>query len=156
MAERCDSDASPPGCEKPSSSHPWDGETSPKYTGPKPPYSSLDTTQKYSWVKAPRYEEEPMEVGPLARMLVAYASGHKRVKEVVDSVLKKLGVGPGALFSTLGRVAARGIETLVTAEMIPGWNAELAAHIKSADLRTHNGEKWDHLPEIERVERQYS
>ena len=99
--------------------HPWEGETNPKYTGPKPPYQSLDTTQKYSWVKTPRYEGTAMEVGPLARMLIAYASGHKRVKEVVDDVLKKLGVGPEALFSTLGRVAARGIETLVTAEMIP-------------------------------------
>jgi [NiFe] hydrogenase large subunit/hydrogenase large subunit len=123
--------------------HPWDGETNPKYTGPKPPFQSLDIAQKYSWVKAPRYEGSPMEVGPLARMLVAYASGHQRVKEVVDDVLKKLGVGPGALFSTLGRVAARGIETLVTAEMVPAWIGQLNANIKTGDLRIHNGEKWD-------------
>ena len=103
----------------------------------------LTPTQKYSWVKGLRYEGTPMEVGPLSRMLVAYASGHKRIKEVVDEVLKKLGVGPEALFSTLGRIAARGIETLVTAEMIPVWIGELNARIKTGDLRIHNGEKWD-------------
>ena len=123
--------------------HPWDGETNFKYTGPKPPYEFLNTDKKYSWLKAPRYEDMPMEVGPLARMLVAYGSGHKRVKEVVDLVLKKLGVGPAALFSTLGRVAARGIETLVTAEMLSVWLDELIANIKKGDYKVHNGEKWE-------------
>lgn len=123
--------------------HPWEGETNFKYTGPKPPYEFLDTNKKYSWLKAPRYEDMPMEVGPLARMLVAYASGHKRVKEVVDSVLKKLGVGAEALFSTLGRVAARGIETLITAEMMSTWIDQLAANMKKGDYRIHNGDKWD-------------
>ncbi len=125
------------------SKHPWEGETNYKYTGPKPPYEFLDTNKKYSWLKAPRYEEMPMEVGPLARMLVAYASGHKRVKEVVDSVLKTLGVGPEVLFSTLGRVAARGIETLVTAEMLPVWIEQLAMNMKKGDYRIHNSSKWE-------------
>jgi [NiFe] hydrogenase large subunit/hydrogenase large subunit len=123
--------------------HPWEGETNYKYSGPKPPYEFLDTNKKYSWLKAPRYEEMPMEVGPLARMLVAYGSGHKRVKEVVDSVLKKLGIGPEALFSTLGRVAARGIETLITAEMLPVWIGELAVNMKKGDFKIHNGDKWE-------------
>jgi Ni,Fe-hydrogenase I large subunit len=123
--------------------HPWEGQTEFKYSGPKPPYEFLDTNKKYSWLKSPRYEDRAMEVGPLARMLVAYASGHKRVKEVVDMVLKKLGVGPAALFSTLGRVAARGVETLVTAEMLPVWIHELAENMKRGDLRIHNGEKWE-------------
>ena len=123
--------------------HPWEGETAFKYSGPKPPYEFLDTNKKYSWLKSPRYEDMSMEVGPLARMLVAYASGHKRVKEVVDMVLKKLGVGPAALFSTLGRVAARGVETLVTAEMLSVWIHELAENMKRGDLRIHNGEKWE-------------
>lgn len=125
------------------SKHPWDGQTNPKYTGPKPPYEFLESDKKYSWIKAPRYDDTPMEVGPLARMLVAYASGHARVKAVVDSVLKTLGVGPAALFSTLGRVAARGIETLVTAEQSLVWLDQLAANMKKGDLRIHNGEKWD-------------
>ena len=123
--------------------HPWDGETNYKYTGPKPPYEFLDTDEKYSWIKAPRYDNKSMEVGPLARMLVAYASGHKRVQEVVNSVLKKLGVGPAALFSTLGRIAARGIETLVIAEQIPVWIDQLARNMDKGDLKIHYGEKWD-------------
>lgn len=123
--------------------HPWDGETNYKYTGPKPPYEYLDTDKKYSWLKSPRYDDKPMEVGPLARMLVAYASGHKRVKEVIDGVLAKLNVPATALFSTLGRVAARGVETLVTAEQIPVWLNQLAENMKKGDLRIHSGEKWD-------------
>lgn len=123
--------------------HPWSGETTPNYTGPKPPYEFLDTDKKYSWVKGIRYDGLSTEVGPLSRMLIAYASGHKRVKEVVTMVLQKLGVGPEALFSTLGRTAARGIETLVTAEMLPTWIDELAAKIKGGDLRIHNNDKWD-------------
>lgn len=123
--------------------HPWDGETNHKYSGPKPPFEFLDTDKKYTWLKAPRYEEMVMEVGPLSRMLVAYASGHKRVKEVIDGVLNKLGVGAEALFSTLGRVAARGIETLVTAEMLSVWIDQLAANMKKGDYRIHNGEKWE-------------
>lgn len=123
--------------------HPWKGETVPNYTGPKPPYEFLEVNKKYSWVKSIRYDGLPTEVGPLSRMLVAYALGHKRIKEVIDFVLQKLQVGPEALFSTLGRTAARGVETLVTAEMLPIWIAELANRIKGGELRIHNGEKWD-------------
>ena len=123
--------------------HPWDGETTPHYTGPQPPYQLLNTEDKYSWIKAPRYEDKPMEVGPLARMLVAYASGHPRVKEVVDTVLNKLGAGPEALFSTLGRTAARGIETLVIAEQLVPWLDELATNMAEGNLQIHNGERWD-------------
>jgi hydrogenase large subunit len=127
--------------------HPFDGETQPNYTGPKPPYELLgveaDTTKKYSWLKSPRYDGEPMEVGPLARMLVAYASGHPRVKELVGSVLKQLNVGPEALFSTLGRVAARGIETLIIAEKMDDWVNGLAANMASGELRIHDNSKWE-------------
>ncbi len=124
--------------------HPWDGETNFKYTGPKPPYKMLDTDKKYSWLKAPRYEDMPMEVGPLARMLVAYGSGHERVRGVVNHVLKTLGnLPPTVLFSTLGRIAARAVETLVTAEMIPEWLNQLAANMKKGDLRIHSTENWD-------------
>jgi hydrogenase large subunit len=122
--------------------HPWQGETQPNYTGPQPPYDFLDTDGKYSWLKAPRYRDTAMEVGPLARMLVAYAAGHRRVQEVVGYVLKTLGVGPEALFSTLGRVAARGIETLVVAEQVGKWIDELATNVGRGDLAIHNGERW--------------
>ncbi len=123
--------------------HPWVGETTPNFTGPKPPYEFLETDKKYSWVKGIRYDGLSTEVGPLSRMLVAYASGHQRIKEVVNMVLQKLGVGPAALFSTLGRTAGRGIETLVTAEMLPTWIDELVGKIKSGDLQIHNNDKWD-------------
>ncbi len=123
--------------------HPSKGETAPNYTGPTPPYERLDTDKKYSWLKSPRYADEPMEVGPLARMLVAYVSGQPRVKALVDGVLKALGVGPEALFSTLGRVAARGIETQVLAEKMDEWVDALAANMAAGDLRIHDTSKWD-------------
>ena len=123
--------------------HPFDGETKPNYTGPKPPYEHLDTDKKYSWVKAPRYEEKAMEVGPLSRVLVAYVSGHKETKEVVDLVLKKLGVGPAALFSTLGRTGARGIDCLLIARQSGKWLDELIGNISKGDYRIHANELWD-------------
>ncbi len=123
--------------------HPWEGETRPKYTGPKPPYDFLETDQKYTWMKAPRLGEDAMEVGPLARMLVAYASGHERVQAVVNSVLGTLGVGPEVLFSTLGRTAARCIEALVVAEKLGEWTDELVASMGSGDLQIHEWEAWD-------------
>ncbi len=127
--------------------HPSEGETKPSYTGPQPPYDKLFpdgfTDESYSWLKSPRYDNKPMEVGPLARMLVAYASGHKRVMDLVGVVLGKLEVGPEALFSTLGRVAARGIETLVLAERMEGWLDDLASNMGAGDLRIHDNSKWD-------------
>ncbi|HXE97150.1 MAG TPA: nickel-dependent hydrogenase large subunit [Dongiaceae bacterium] len=123
--------------------HPYEGETEVRYTGPKPPYKNLDTDAKYSFVKSPRYEEKSMEVGPLARILVAYASGHKETKAVVDLVLGKLGVGAPALFSTLGRTAARGIDCLLVAQQTPKWLDELIGNISKGDYRIHNNESWD-------------
>jgi [NiFe] hydrogenase large subunit/hydrogenase large subunit len=125
--------------------HPYQGETTPNYTGPTPPYERLHTEadSKYSWLKSPRYDDQPMEVGPLARMLVAYVSGHARVKELVGTVLKALNVGPEALFSTLGRVAARGIETQVLAEKLEAWVDALGANMAAGELRIHDNSKWD-------------
>jgi Ni,Fe-hydrogenase I large subunit len=122
---------------------PFDGETSPNYTGPEPPYEFLETDGKYSWLKSPRYGDTPVEVGPLARMLVAYGAGHERVKELVDFVLGALGVGPEALFSTLGRTAARGIEAQVLAERSLEVLDQLTANIAGGDISIHNGEMWE-------------
>jgi hydrogenase large subunit len=123
--------------------HPWDGETKLNYTGPKPPYEQLDVQQKYSWLKTPRWKGHAMEVGPLARLLVAYASGSKEVQEVVNSTLKALDVPVAALFSTLGRTAARGLET----KLVAGWAAEfynqLVANLKNGDTRTADMSMWD-------------
>ena len=123
--------------------HPYDGETRPNYTGPKPPFNYLNVDDKYTWMKAPRLGKYPMEVGPLARMLVAYASGHKEVVDTVDFVLDKLGVGPEVLFSTLGRTAARCVETVVTANKLAGWVDELAANIATGDYQIHDNKMWD-------------
>ncbi len=123
--------------------HPWDGETRPKYTGPQPPYDFLNTEAKYTWMKAPRLADEPMEVGPLARMLVAYASGHERVQAVVNSVLETLDVGPEVLFSTLGRTAARCVETVVMAEKLAEWTQELSESMASGDFKIHEWSAWD-------------
>ncbi|MEM5790180.1 MAG: nickel-dependent hydrogenase large subunit, partial [Syntrophobacteraceae bacterium] len=99
----------------------------------KPAYDKYDTNGRYSWMKAPRYKDEPMEVGPLARVLVAYGKGVPAVKKSVDATLKKLAIPPDALFSTLGRVAARAIETKVVGEAMEGWINELVENIKKGD-----------------------
>jgi Ni,Fe-hydrogenase I large subunit len=122
---------------------PAEGETNPKYSGPKPPFEFLDVEKKYSWLKAPRYEDHVMEVGPLSRMLVAYASGQPEVKTMVDGVLAKFKAPPTALFSTLGRIAARALETQLLSNHIVEWIEELRKNMNSGDLRIHNGEKWD-------------
>jgi hydrogenase large subunit len=123
--------------------HPYEGQTNPAYTGPKPPYEFLETDKKYSWLKAPRYQGMPMEVGPLARMLVAYASGQKEVVENVNFVLGKLNAPADFLFSTLGRIGARAIETKVLASQMKPWVEELAENLGRRNLSIHNGEKWD-------------
>jgi len=122
---------------------PAKGETNPKYSGPKPPYEFLDVEAKYSWLKAPRYDDHVMEVGPLSRVLVAYASGQPEVKTMVDGVLAKLNAPATALFSTLGRIAARALETQLLANHIVGWIEELRDSMGHGDLRMHNGDKWD-------------
>ena len=123
--------------------HPWVGETRLNYTGPKPPYEQLNVDQKYSWLKTPRWKGNPMEVGPLARLLVAYASGREDVKDAVTGALKALNVPVTALFSTLGRTAARGIETKLIAVWAKEFYQQLLTNIKNGDTRTFNNEKWE-------------
>ena len=123
--------------------HPYEGETKAKYAGPATPWTYLQGEKKYSWMKAPRYDGKPMEVGPLARMLVAYASGHNEVRDMVKAVLDTLDVGPAALFSTLGRVAARGMETVLLARRLEVWYGKLVDRIKNGDVRTFDNSKWD-------------
>ncbi|MCU0633864.1 MAG: nickel-dependent hydrogenase large subunit [Gemmatimonadaceae bacterium] len=131
----------PPGTE--AGLHPWDGDTTPNYTGPKAPFEYLQEEKKYSWMKSPRYNGAVMEVGPLARCLVAYAAGHEEVKAQVDELLGKLQVGPEALFSTLGRTGARAVETVLLGRLMQTWYNQLVERIKGGDVATFNGEKWD-------------
>ncbi len=123
--------------------HPYAGETAFNYTGPKPPFDQLDVGNAYSWLKSPRWRGLPMEVGPLARVLMLYAKGHDQTRELVDMTLSHLNVPPAALFSTLGRTAARTLETKIFADTMQTWFDNLVANIKAGDTRTHNGAKWE-------------
>ncbi len=122
--------------------HPYQGVTEPQYT-------SYEDRDRYSWMKAPRYGNQSMETGPLASMLVAYGKGHPEVKKTVDYVLNYLGVGPAALFSTLGRTAARGIETKVIADKMMDWVNEMAENVKSGNTKIY--QDWKMPDEAEGV-----
>ena len=123
--------------------HPSKGETKPQYTGPKPPYQFLDVDKKYSWLKAPRYDNKPMEVGPLARMVVGYAAGQPEIKEAVDGALKKLNASPAVLFSTLGRLAARALESQIMARHLETWVEDLASNLAHGKVTIFNPIHWD-------------
>lgn len=118
---------------------PYDGVTEESYTG----FIDGDTVngkakvinpkEKYTWVKAPRYDKTPMEVGPLACLLVNYARGNKKVQTAVNDFLKQTGLPVAALFTTLGRTAARMLQTkLVADNAIITFNA-LVENIKTDD-----------------------
>lgn len=123
--------------------HPWKGETKLNYTGPKPPYEHLNVEDKYSFLKTPRWRGNAMEVGPLARMLVGYARGREEYKEVVDRALQQLDVPVEALFSTLGRTAARGLESALVVQWAIEFYDELITNIRNGDERMANTEKFD-------------
>jgi hydrogenase large subunit len=123
--------------------HPWDGETKFNYTGPKPPYENLNVDGKYSWLKTPRWKGHAMEVGPLARLLVGFASGNAEIKDAVLQTLGALKAPATVLFSTLGRTAARGIETKLVARWAQEFYGQLLANIRNGDSRTFTKEKWE-------------
>jgi len=123
--------------------HPYQGETTLSYTGPKPPYQHLDVNQSYSWLKSPRWKGEAVEVGPLARVLMLYAKGHAQTKELVGMTLKTLDVPVQALYSTLGRTAARTLETKIIGDAMQTWYDHLLSNIKAGDVRTFNEARWD-------------
>lgn len=123
--------------------HPWKGESKINYTGPKPPFEHLNTDSKYSYLKTPRWQGHAMEVGPLARVLVGYARGREDFKEVVDKALKDLNVPVTALFSTLGRTAARGLESILAAQWGQEFYNQLLTNIKNGDTRMADTSKFD-------------
>jgi len=123
--------------------HPWSGETNLHYSGPKPPFESLAGYEKYSFLKTPRWKEQPMEVGPLARLLVAFAAGREDVKEVVTATLGKLGVPLPALFSTLGRTAARALDADLAMGWLKDYFSQLLERVKINEVSTFNGEFWE-------------
>ncbi|RDH89619.1 MAG: hydrogenase 1 large subunit [endosymbiont of Seepiophila jonesi] len=123
--------------------HPYGGETNLNYTAPKPPYKHLNVEESYSWIKSPRWKGKPMEVGPLARVLILYAKGHEQTRELVNMTLKTLDLPVRALFSTLGRTAARTLETKIIADAMQGWQDQLIANIKAGDTKTFNEALWE-------------
>ena len=123
--------------------HPYQGETELNYTGPQPPYTQLDVDKAYSWLKSPRWQGKAVEVGPLARMLMLYAGNYPQAKELVDSSLKTLDLPIDALYSTMGRTAARTLETKIIADKMQGWFDSLIANIKAGDTKTFNETLWE-------------
>jgi hydrogenase large subunit len=128
---------------KDSGLHPYAGETAFHYTGPKPPYDQLDVEKGYSWLKSPRWKGHVMEVGPLARVLMLYAKGHAPTKALADAALAKLGLPLTALYSTMGRTAARTLESKIIADQMMVWYDALITNIGRGDLAVHNPAKWD-------------
>lgn len=122
-----------------SARQPYDGVTQPDYTGLQSPRNGiayLKTDQKYSWVKGPTHDGHRVEVGPLARLVVGYASGDPTIKAAVDHLLKQGNFPIAALFSTVGRHAARAVETQIIAEAMSGWLTELEQNTQGGDLST--------------------
>ena len=84
-----------------------------------------------------------MEVGPLARMVVGYAAGQKDIKASVDGVLKHFNAPASVLFSTLGRVAARAIESQLMAARLEQWVDDLDSNLAHGKVAICNTTKWD-------------
>ncbi|HMF94692.1 MAG TPA: nickel-dependent hydrogenase large subunit, partial [Vicinamibacterales bacterium] len=117
--------------------HPYEEETVPRYTGYK-------ADGKYSWIKAPRFDGRPMQVGPLAQVLVGVAQGHEPTVRWATKALTTAGqvahttLTPAVLHSTLGRHAARMIRTAVIAELADRQWQLLADNIGRGDTRIFN------------------
>ncbi|MEW8690721.1 MAG: nickel-dependent hydrogenase large subunit [Candidatus Thiodiazotropha endolucinida] len=129
--------------------HPWDGVTEdnfqlgPNTKGTKTNIEQIDENAKYSWIKAPRWRGHAMEVGPLARYVIGYAKGHEEITEQINFVLKTLDVPVTALFSTLGRTAARALEADWAGDKMRYFMDKLMANIKAGDSSTANVDNWD-------------
>jgi hydrogenase large subunit len=123
--------------------HPYQGETRLKYSGPTPPYSNLDAGASYSWIKSPRWKGHAMEMGPLARIIMMYASGHAPTVALTNESLGRLGLPFDALYSVMGRNLARALECQILTDALPAWQAQLQANIKAGDVRTFNETQWE-------------
>jgi hydrogenase large subunit len=117
--------------------HPWEGTTEPEYT-------DFQEGGKYTWVKAPRYGGRPMQVGPLANVLIGYHMGHALTKKWTDLALERISSAAGRpitvndLQSTMGRHVARAIRAAMLSDLaLEHWNA-LVNNISRGDAATHN------------------
>jgi len=120
------------------------GETTVAYTGPKPPYSWLGDSDEYTWSKAPRYDGKPMQVGPLARVLLAYARGHTRTREIVNGALGSLGISLKQMNSTAGRTLARAVECLTSVETLANVTfPTFVKNLQAGDISVFDASKWE-------------
>jgi len=112
--------------------NPATGETDPQYT-------DYDSNKKYTWSKAPRLQGKPMEVGALARMVVAYAAGQPTVTKLINDTLAKIGHPghPEVLFGIIGRIAARTLECKMVADSMEQWGLELIGNIKNGNTAVY-------------------
>jgi hydrogenase large subunit len=117
--------------------HPYEEDTVPRYT-------EYQADGKYSWIKAPRFDGHPMQVGPLAQVLVGLAQRHDPTVRWATRALTTAGkvagatLTPAVLHSTLGRHAARMIRTAVIAELADKHWTLLAENIGKGDTRIFN------------------
>lgn len=123
--------------------HPSAAHASPLYSGPRPPFSTLDGHDRYSWLKAPRYNDDPMEVGPLARLLVGYAAGAGDARTAADRIAGQLNTGIDGIYGTLGRSAARALEAQSISVRMGEWLRELVANLASGDLSVIDLSRWE-------------
>ncbi|WP_102224202.1 nickel-dependent hydrogenase large subunit [Acidimangrovimonas sediminis] len=123
--------------------HPYDGQTNLDYTGPKPPFEQLDVAKDYSWLKSPRWKGNVVEVGPLARVLMLNAKGFEPAVELTQKALRQLDLPLEAVYSTMGRTAARTLESKIVADQMSTWYDALIANIRKGELAVFNDAKWD-------------
>jgi hydrogenase large subunit len=117
--------------------HPWKGTTEAEFT-------DFQEKGKYTWVKAPRYGGKPMQVGPVANILVGYHSGHALTRKWTDLALDRISSVAGRritvndLQSTMGRHVARAIRAAMLAELATEHWTALLNNINRGDAATHN------------------
>lgn len=129
--------------------HPWDGVTDhafelpPGSDGTATKFAWLGEAGKYSWIKSPRWKGHMMETGPLARVIMGVQKNMPQYKEPALALLKELNLPMEALFSTLGRHAARALECGFMADLLVKYVDDLVANIKAGDEAAANMDKWE-------------
>ena len=121
---------------------PWEGQTNPNYTGPQPPYRWLSDREQYTWDKAPRYDGRAVQVGPIARILLAYAQKEPSVVAMLNAAMAKLGIRLEQMNSTAGRTLARAMESVLIAREMQEMFADFTSRIRSGDTVVFNPAKW--------------
>ncbi len=117
--------------------HPFKGETAPRYT-------DWQDDGKYSWIKAPTFQGERAQVGPLANVLAMVGAGPEPTKKHLDRTLKIASTVAGAqipveaVHSTIGRIAARAVRCAVLLDELRGQWQLLMDNIAKGDMTTFN------------------